>query len=63
MQTFEMYWKSFYKSSTMPAVFDAAMRDLALSAWNAALESAASIANEGFDTNKTMTKIEDLITS
>ena len=41
--TFEEYWTGYWKPTGQPAVFDAAMKEIAEKAWNAAIESAALV--------------------
>lgn len=40
--TFEEYWARTWKPTGQPAAFDAALREIALLAWNAGIESAAA---------------------
>lgn len=40
--SFDQYWSQNWKSSSQPEVFDAAMREVALKAWNAAIASAST---------------------
>lgn len=40
--SFDEYWSQNWSASGQPAVFDAAMREVALKAWNAAVKSAST---------------------
>ena len=40
--SFDQYWSQNWKSSGQPQVFDAAMREVALKAWNAAIAAAST---------------------
>lgn len=40
--TFDEYWAQSWKKTNQPAVFDAAMCEIAMNAWNNAVKSAAA---------------------
>lgn len=46
MNNFEQWWEAFYANNGMPGVFNQAMREIALKAWNAAIDDAAQIAED-----------------
>lgn len=39
--SFDKYWAASWQPSSQPAAFDAAFREVAMKAWNAAIESSA----------------------
>jgi hypothetical protein len=41
LQEFDIFWQKFYKNETMPGVFNRAMREIAVAAWNAAVLKSA----------------------
>lgn len=46
MMTFDEYWVREWKPTGQPAVFDAAMRELAEKAWRAAMAAGAATCDE-----------------
>ena len=46
---FERYWNSVYSPSSMPGIFNEAMKEIAYRAWNAALDKATEIVSEESD--------------
>jgi len=40
LDAFDNFWDGYWKPTQFPAVFDAAMREIAVNAWNAALKAA-----------------------
>jgi hypothetical protein len=53
--TFEEHWSRNWKPTGQPAAFDAAMREVALAAWNAAIQSSVA--------SLTMTRSEVLLSA
>lgn len=60
MKTFDEYWAASGVSTTMPSIFDLAMREIAFKAWNAAITSSTSIINVESDQNKARDLIANL---
>lgn len=46
---FDEWWALYWKRTNQPAIFDASMREIALTAWNAAIVTAANKVYEAKD--------------